>query len=108
MITFSTLFLLLSLLIRSPLGRQYFTFYSTTVALARQPLFFPPTDSVAQLEEGHDAGWDRHPEGDQAEDQDRREDRFLGQAEEDEGTDHPGVHRPHPGRGEREEVGDHA
>src|ERR1700761_2340512 len=77
-------------------------------AVDRQSLRFPAMDSVAQLEEGHGPGWDRHPGGDQAEDQDRREDRFLGQAEEDEGADHPGVHRPHPGGREREEVGDHA
>ena len=32
----------------------------------------------------------------------------AGQAEEDEGADHPGVHRADPARREREQVGDHA
>src|SRR5882757_9780431 len=80
----------------------------TGVAVDRSLLLLPTMDSVAQLEEGDDAGWDRHPEGDQAEDQDRREDGLLGQAEEDEGADHPGVDGPDAGRRQREEVGDHA
>ena len=39
-----------------------------------RPSVFPALDRLAELEEGDDAGRDRHPEGDQAEDQDRRED----------------------------------
>ena len=40
--------------------------------------------------------------------EDRREDRLLGDAEEDEGADHAGVDRADPRRRQREEVGDHA
>src|SRR5690348_4277970 len=124
MITFST-FLLSAIFL--PPGVYYFTFYSSSgeggrqtvddplelpfaaaAAVDRQPLLFPAVDGVAELEESEDARRDRHPEGDEAEDQDRREDRFRGEAEEDEGADHPGVDRPHPRRGQREEVGDHA
>src|SRR4051795_6323258 len=124
MITFSIFFFSA---IFSPPGVYYFTFYSNSreggwqlphdrlellgtaaAAVDRQPLLFPAVDGVAELEEGEDARRDRHPEGDEAEDQDRREDRRLGDPEEDEGADHPGVDRPHPGRGEGEEVGDHA
>src|SRR5215218_6429261 len=123
MITFST-FLLSAIF--SPPGVYYFTFYSSSrkggrqavddrlellraaaAAVDRHPLLFPAVDGVAELEEGEDPRRDRHPEGDEAEDQDRREDRFRGEAEEDEGADHPRVDRPHPRRGEREEVGDH-
>src|SRR4051794_14007319 len=124
MITFSVFFFSA---IFSPPGVYYFTFYSSSresgrqfpddglellgaaaAAVDRQALLFPAMDGVAELEEGEDARRDRHPEGDEAEDQDRREDRLLGDAEEDEGADHPGVDRPHPRRGEGEEVGDHA
>src|SRR3954449_5519238 len=124
MITFS-IFLLSA--IYSPPGVYYFTLYSSSregrrqfpddglellraaaAAVDRQPLLFPAMDGVAELEEGEDAGRDRHPEGDQAEDQDRREDGLLGDAEEDEGADHAGVDRPHPRRRQGEEVGDHA
>src|SRR3954470_19418814 len=124
MITFS-IFLLSAIF--SPPGVYYFTFYSSSregrrqfpddglellgaaaAAVDRQALLFPAMDGVAELEEGEDPGRDRHPEGDEAEDQDRREDRLLGDPEEDEGADHPRVHRPDPGGGEREEVGDHA
>src|SRR5690242_4267652 len=59
-------------------------------AIDRQALLFPAFDRFAQLEESDDAGWDRHPEGDEAEDQDCREDRLLGDSEEDEGADHAG------------------
>src|SRR3954454_9985813 len=124
MITFS-IFLLSAIF--SPPGVCYFTLYSSSregrrqlrddglellggaaAAVDRQALLFPAMDGVAELEEGEDPRRDRHPKGDEAEDQDRREDRLLGDAEEDEGADHSRVDRPHPRRGEREEVGDHA
>src|SRR3954454_19372778 len=124
MITFS-IFLLSAIF--SPPGVCYFTLYSSSregrrqlrddglellggaaAAVDRQALLFPAMDGVAELEEGEDPRRDRHPKGDEAEDQDRREDRLLGDAEEDEGADHPRVDRPHSGRGQREEVGDHA
>src|SRR3954471_17232598 len=124
MITFSIFFFSA---IFSPPGVYYFTFYSSSreggwqfpddglellgtaaAAVDRQALLFPAMDGMAELEEGEDARWDRHPEGDEAEDQDRREDRLLGDAEEDEGADHPRVDRPHPRRCQWEEVGDHA
>src|SRR3954453_21927466 len=124
MITFSVFFFLG---IFSPPGVYYFTLYSSSresrrqflddrlellgaaaAAVDRQALLFPAMDGVAELEKGEDAGRDRHPEGDEAEDQDRREDRLLGDPEEDEGADHPRVDRPHSGRGQWEEVGDHA
>src|SRR3954453_14933072 len=124
MITFSIFFFSA---IFSPPGVYYFTFYSSSreggwqfpddglellgtaaAAVDRQALLFPAMDGVAELEEGEDARRDRHPEGDEAEDQDRREDRLLRDPEEDEGADHPRVDRPHSGRGQREEVGDHA
>src|SRR3954447_4049695 len=123
MITFSTF---LFSAIFSPPGVYYFTFYSSSwkgrrqfgddrfellraaaAAVDRQLLLFPAVDGVAELEESEDAGWDRHPEGDEAEDQDRRENRFRGEAEEDEGADHPGVDRPHPRRRQRKEVRAH-
>src|SRR3954454_1627601 len=124
MITFSIFFFSA---IFSPPGVYYFTLYSSSregrrqlpddglellgaaaAAVDRQPLLFPAVDGVAELEEGEDPGRNRHPEGDEAEDQDRREDRLLGDPEEDEGADHSRVDCPHPRRGEREEVGDHA
>src|SRR5436305_6274516 len=124
MITFSTF---LFSAIFSPPGVYYFTFYSSSregrrqvvddplellraaaAAVDRQPVLLPAVDGVAELEEGEDDRRDRHPEGDEAEDQDRREDRIRGEAEEDEGADHPRVDRPHPRRREREEVGNHA
>src|SRR4051812_30123461 len=119
MITFST-FLLSAIF--SPPGVYYFTFYSSSwkggwqfaddllellraaaAAVDRQSLLFPPVDGVAELEEGEDPRRDRHPEGDEAEDQDCREDGFRREAEEDEGADHPRVDRPHPGGRERKE-----
>src|SRR3954470_16330564 len=124
MITFS-IFLLSAIF--SPPGVYYFTLYSSSregrrqfpddglellgaaaAAVDRQALLFPAMDGVAELEEGEDPRRNRHPEGDEAEDQDRREDRLLGDAEEDEGADHPRVDRPHPRRCKWEEVGDHA
>src|SRR3954471_17903318 len=124
MITFS-IFLLSAIF--SPPGVYYFTLYSSSregrrqfpddglellgaaaAAVDRQALLFPAMDGVAELEEGEDPRRNRHPEGDEAEDQDRRENRLLRDPEEDEGADHPGVDRPHSGRCQREEVGDHA
>src|SRR4051794_35509718 len=124
MITFSVFFFSA---IFSPPGVYYFTFYSSSresgrqfpddglellgaaaAAVDRQALLFPAMDGVAELEEGEDPRRDRHPEGDEAKDQDRREDRLLGDAEEDEGADHARVDRPHSGRRQRKEVGDHA
>src|SRR4051794_719020 len=64
----------------------------------RKTLCLPPVDRFTQLEEGDYADRDRHPEGDQTEDEDRREDRRLGDPKEDEGPDHAGVDRPDPGR----------
>src|SRR3954463_1650988 len=65
------------------------------VAAARygEPLRFPAVNRFTQLEEGDYADRDRHPESDQAEDEDRREDGGLGDAEEDEGANHPGIDR---------------
>src|SRR6476646_3577540 len=65
-------------------------------------------NASAELEESGDAEGNRHPESDQAVDQDRREDRRLGYAEEDEGANHPRVDGAHPGGRERDQVGDHA
>src|SRR3954449_12753063 len=111
MITFS-IFLLSAIF--SPPGVYYFTFYSSSregrrqfpddglklfgaaaAAVDRQALLFPAMDGVAELEEGEDPRRDRHPEGDEAEDQDRRKDRLLGDPEENEGADHPRVDCSH-------------
>src|SRR5690349_19826875 len=54
----------------SPHGRLEVGF-ALAAAVDGQALLFPAVDRFAQLEEGDDAGWDRHPEGDEAEDQDR-------------------------------------
>ena len=74
----------------------------------RGPLRLPARDRLAQLEEGDDAGRDRQPEGDQPVGEHGREHLRAGDVEEHEGADHPRVHGPHPARGEREQVGDHA
>src|SRR3954452_20645168 len=88
---------------KSPHGQLEVRF-GVAAARHRQASGFPAVDRLAQLEQGDYADRDRHPEGDQAEDEDRREDRGLGNSEEDEGADHPGIDRPDPGRREREEV----
>src|ERR1700710_1902566 len=92
---------------KSPDGQLEVRFGVAT-ALDRQALCLPTVNRFTQLEEGEYADRDRHPEGDQAEDQDRGEDRGLGNPEEDEGADHAGVDRPDPRWRQREEVGDHA
>src|SRR4051794_15006815 len=124
MITFSVFFFSA---IFSPPGVYYFTLYSSSresrrqflddrlellgaaaAAVDRQALLLPAMDGVAELEEGEDSGRDRHPERDEAEDQDRREDRLLGDPEEDEGADQTRVDRSDPGRCQREEIGHHS
>src|SRR4051794_28804616 len=88
---------------KSPDGQLEVRF-GVAAARHRQAPRLPAMDRLAQLEEGDYADRDRHPEGNQAEDQDRREDRRLRDPEEDEGADHARVHRPDPGRRQREEV----
>src|SRR4249919_1051764 len=51
--------------------------FGVASARHRQTLCFPPVDRFAEPEEGDYADRDRHPEGDQAENQDRRENRGL-------------------------------
>src|ERR1700733_1917280 len=75
---------------KSPDGRLEIRFRAAA-ALHRQALRFPAMDRLAELEESDYARRDRHPEGDQAEDQDCGEDGRLGDPEEDEGADHAGV-----------------
>src|SRR6478672_713203 len=89
-------------------GRRLEVRFGSASTLYRKLPRFPVVDGLAQLEEGDDPERDRQPEGDQAEDENRREDRRLGDPEEDEGADHPGVDRPYTGRRQRKEIGDHA
>src|SRR5919204_269944 len=75
-------------LLRAGRRRLGFAHADALGVLTALPL--PAIDRVPELEEGDDPGRDRQPEGDHAVGQNGREDLGAGQAEEDEGADHPG------------------
>src|SRR3954454_4717496 len=91
-----------------PLSRRRRGYDALLGGIGRPTLGLPAGNGPAQLEEGDDTGRDRQPEGDHAVDEDRGEDRAVREGEKEKGADQSGVDGANAGRGEREQVGQHA